>query len=87
MFDFPKRNHAKKSDDDVSYWMLSRGASDTTLQCLQRIGVRNGREIAGGILLITVPSKYDAELEKLKDSALARQLAFDGRSKFQAMRL
>lgn len=87
MLPVPLKNHAKKDDDSVTFWMLSPGALDSTLHFLQRIGVRNGKEIAGGILLITVPAKYAAEIQKLKDPALARQPDFDRRSKFQSIRL
>lgn len=86
-YSVPLKNHAKKDEDSVSFWMLSPGASDSTLLFLQGIGVRNGKEIAGGILLLSVPAMHDTSLEKLKDSALARQPDFEGRSKFQAMKL
>lgn len=87
-FDFPKRNHARESNtDDVSFWMLSKGAEDSTLHLLQTVGVTNGREIGGGVLLLTVPSKFDSELEQVKDPALVRQPDFTRRSKFQEMKL
>lgn len=66
MFDFPKKNHARKEPEPKQF-LLGPDLSDATKDILREHKVTTGRVVQGGMVSVSVSPECAALLEKRPD--------------------